>query len=56
MIDIYSETWKSIEEWADGKLEMDLRSLEDINCDEKRSAMLRGRIALLRSLLNLPNE
>lgn len=54
-IDPHSPTWQAVDEWARRTLERHRAELESPAMDESATTMLRGRIAMLRELINLPN-
>lgn len=54
MIDSLSPTWKGVQTWADQQLESDREKLESVTRDEIKTAILRGRVQVLRELLKLP--
>ncbi len=54
-INIHSAEWNAITEWANTEIEAGRDELESPHTDDKRTALIRGRLEALRSLLDLPN-
>ena len=55
-IEKQTETWRTVEAWATGRLAKYRRQLECDGRQEQDYAQLRARIAELSALLNLPTE
>lgn len=55
-IEKQTETWRTVEEWATGRLAKYRSRLECDGRSEQDYAQLRARIAELSALLNLPTE
>lgn len=53
MIDVHSETWVYVRDWAQSELERTRNNLESIGLDMAETESLRGRAAALRQLLSL---
>lgn len=56
MIDTYSETWRAVEAWAAGALARAREDLERETVTDERARVLRGRIAVLKELLQRPDD
>lgn len=54
-IERQSETWRTVETWATGRLEKYRKQLESTDRTELQYAELRGKIAELRALLETAN-
>jgi len=54
-IDIYSPTWKAISQWATKELITAREFNDKKSLDIIKTSVIRGRISMLKSLLNLPN-
>lgn len=55
-IEKHSQTWRTVEVWATGRLDQYRKRLETEGRTELEYAQLRARIAELCALLNLPTE
>lgn len=55
MIDRHCETWRDVAAWAEPRLAAARAELESPNTDDARARYLRGRIAILKDLLALPD-
>ena len=53
-IDVLSDTWLLIQSWATDQLQQARERNDSLSFDEIRTAALRGRIKLLKELLDLP--
>jgi len=51
MIDRYSETWKNVNEWANGLMTV---LIDDLILED--SDIVRGKIQMLTDLLDLPSK
>lgn len=54
-IEKHSDTWRTVEEWATGRLEKYRRQLETDHRSAEEYASLRGKIAELKALLESAN-
>lgn len=54
-LDPYSATWVFIRAWLEKNLES-AREMNDGPLDSQKTATIRGRIALMKEIINLPNE
>lgn len=55
-IDIYSPTWRYIEQWAEKNLGLLRESNDSPRRTEAETAVIRGKIRFCRDLLELPTE
>lgn len=56
MIDVNSETWRTISEWAAQKAGHCTQSIIGLNTDEKTTQQQRGYLGALAALMNLPED
>ena len=54
-IDIYSPTWKAVSAWATKELSTAREFNDKKSLDIIKTSAVRGRISMLKSLLNLPS-
>lgn len=55
-IDTHSETWHDVKRFAQIELDRQISFLQDFNCDHRQSDHIRGKIAVLRAILSLPDQ
>lgn len=53
-IDVQSETWKAVLNWAREREEQAMATLVSPSCDERLTALKRGEIVVLKQLALLP--
>jgi len=53
-LDSYSSTWAFVSQWAEAELIKARESNDSLKKDESATAALRGKIAILKELINLP--
>ena len=53
-IEVYSPTWKFIAQWAAAQLAAERERNDSYRLTEQQTALLRGRIDLLKDLIALP--
>lgn len=55
-LDTYSPTWQFINKWAEAELIKARESNDFVKLPETKTSALRGRIKLLKEILNLPER
>ena len=55
-IDTASSTWLFMSQWVDGQLRAAREKNDAVHLDETKTAVLRGRIKLLKEILLLPGD
>lgn len=56
MIDFNSPAWHGLRKWAEAELKRAREKNDSVECDDVKTAALRGEIRLLKKFLALPEQ